>query len=75
MAGIPDCRFDDLVDVDSIVGRDEAVRLDARQAHQILDDAQHSLRFVADRAAEVRTKLIRKITLLGERFRVAKHRR
>ena len=37
--------------------RDEAVGLDPRQAHQILDDPQHPPRFVADGAAEARAQL------------------
>ena len=44
----------------AVARSDEAVGLDPRQAHQILDDAQHPPRFVANGRAELRAQLGRR---------------
>src|SRR5437870_5297893 len=68
MAGIGDRSADDILDVDPFVRGDEAVGLNARQAHQILDDPKHPPRLVADRLAEARTQLVGEVASLGERL-------
>src|SRR5205085_6969847 len=47
-------RRDNLADVYLFARQDKAVGLNARKAHQILDDAQHPARLIADRPAEIR---------------------
>src|SRR5215217_2028869 len=57
LADVGDRGLDDVGNRDRFIRREEAVGLNTRQAHQILDDAQHAPRFVADGAAEVGAEL------------------
>jgi hypothetical protein len=61
--------------VDRIRRRDEAVGLDPRQAHQILDDPEHPLRLAADGAAEPRDGRRVELLAVGQRLGITEHRR
>ena len=75
MARVGDRGVDDLADFNALARSDEAVGLDPRQAHQILDDPQHPPRLVADRAAESRSQFVRQVAFVGERLGIAEHGR
>src|SRR5204863_6957245 len=59
-AGVGERGLDDIIEGDAFARRQEAVGLYPRQAHQILDDAQHAPRLVANGTAEIGAQLGRK---------------
>ena len=61
--------------VDEVGRRVEAVGLDPRQAHQILDDPQHAPRLAADRLAEAAAQRVVHRAILGQRFGITDDRR